>query len=60
MRGNLISLYDTFCFLDQQIEEQILKTIAKKNEACKRLMKIPGIAKTGSISASNPLKSTRR
>ena len=45
MRRNLISLYNTLCFLDQQIkeQEQILKAIAKENEACKRLMQIPGI-----------------
>jgi len=45
MRRNLASLYDSLCFLDRQITEQedILKTIAKENEACRRLMQIPGI-----------------
>ena len=45
MRRNLTSLYETLCFLDRQIneQEQLLKTIAKENEACKRLMEIPGI-----------------
>ena len=45
MRRNVISLYNSLCFLDQQIaeQEQILKFIAKENEACKRLMQIPGI-----------------
>jgi transposase len=45
MRRNLSSLYETLSFLDHQIAEQenILKTIAKENEACKRLMQIPGI-----------------
>jgi transposase len=45
MRRNLISLYNTLCFLDQQVDEQeqILKAIAKEKEACKRLMQIPGI-----------------
>ena len=45
MRRNLISLYSTLCFLDQQIneQEQILKAVAKENEACERLMQIPGI-----------------
>ena len=45
MRRNFAWLYDTLCFLDQKIAEQdgILKTIAKENEACKRLTQIPGI-----------------
>jgi transposase len=45
MRQNLASLYDSLCFFDQQIagQEKILKTLAKENEACKRLMHIPGI-----------------
>jgi transposase len=45
MRRNLNSLYDSLCFFDHQIAEQekILKTLAKENEACKRLMQIPGI-----------------
>ena len=45
MRRNLASLYNSLCFFDQVIAEQdaILKTIAKENEACKRLMQIPGI-----------------
>lgn len=45
MRRNLRSLYKTLCFLDEQVHEQdlILRELAKNNEACKRLMKIPGI-----------------
>lgn len=45
MRRSLQSLYETLCFLDHQITEQekLLKTIAKENESCKRLMKVPGI-----------------
>lgn len=45
MRRNLASLYESLCFLDRQITEQesILKTIVKENEACTRLMRIPGI-----------------
>jgi len=45
MRRNLASLYESLCFLDRQIAEHetILKDIAKENEACKRLMQIPGI-----------------
>lgn len=45
MRRNLRSLYKTLGFLDEQVHEQdlILRELAKNNEACKRLMKIPGI-----------------
>lgn len=45
MRRNLASLYNSLCFLDQQIDEQeqTLKAFAKQNDACKRLMRIPGI-----------------
>jgi transposase len=45
MRRNLASLYNSLCFLDQQILEQenMLKTVANQNEACKRLMQIPGV-----------------
>lgn len=45
MRRNLALLYDSMSFLDRQIAEQetLLKTIAKENEACKRLMQVPGI-----------------
>ena len=45
MRRNIASLYDSLRFFDQKIAEQdaILKTIAKENEGCKRLMRIPGI-----------------
>ncbi len=45
MRRNLVSLYESLCFLDRQIveQEQILKSISKENEVCKRLMTIPGI-----------------
>ena len=45
MRRGMQSLYETLNFLDSQIaaQENILKTIAKENEACRRLMEIPGI-----------------
>jgi transposase len=45
MRHNLTSLYESLCFFDHQIAEQekILRTFAKENEACKRLMRVPGI-----------------
>ena len=45
MRRNLTLLYESLCFLDRQIAEQesLLKDIARENEACKRLMQIPGI-----------------
>lgn len=45
MRRNLTSLYEGLCFFDGQIakQEEILKTIARESEACKRLMKVPGI-----------------
>ena len=45
MRRNLTSLYETLCFLDSQIldQEKILKDFARENEACKRLMQVPGI-----------------
>lgn len=45
MCQNLASLYDTLCHLDNKIAEQekILKTIAMENEACQRLMQIPGV-----------------
>jgi transposase len=45
MRHNLASLYESLRFFDHQIAEQekILKTFAKENEACKRLMQIPGV-----------------
>lgn len=45
MRHNLLSLYDSLRFLDQKIAEQdaSLKAIARENDACKRLMQIPGI-----------------
>lgn len=45
MRNNLISLYDSLCFFDQKIVDQdnALKILAKENEACKRLMQVPGI-----------------
>lgn len=44
-RSSLQSLYETVCFLDEKIAEQenLLKNIAKSNEAAKRLMKVPGI-----------------
>jgi transposase len=45
MRQNLTSLYESLCFFDNQIlnQEKLLKEIAKENEACKRLMQVPGI-----------------
>ena len=45
MRRNLGALYESLCFLDNRIleQEQILKDIARENEACKRLMRVPGI-----------------
>jgi transposase len=45
MRRNLNSLYDSLCFLDEQIlgQEKLLKEIVRENEACKRLLKIPGV-----------------
>ena len=45
MRRTISSLYETLCFIDQQVAEQenILKNIARENDACKRLMQIPGI-----------------
>lgn len=60
MRRLLSSLYDTLVFLDDQIAEQdkALKAIVKSNEACQRLMRVPGVgfvtatillAKAGSV-----------
>lgn len=45
MRRLLGSLNASITFLDAQIAEQnaTLKSIVKQNEACKRLMKIPGV-----------------
>jgi transposase len=45
MRQNLVSLYDSLCFFDQQIagQEAMLKAIVRENEACKRLLRVPGI-----------------
>lgn len=45
LRHSLAGLHETLHFFDHQIAEQerILKTIARENEACKRLLKIPGI-----------------
>jgi transposase len=45
MRRNLLSLYESLCFLDDRIldQEKILRDIARENEACKRLMQVPGI-----------------
>jgi transposase len=45
MRQNLTSLYAMLCFLDDRIldQEKLLKNIARENEACKRLMQVPGI-----------------
>jgi transposase len=45
MRQNLALLYEYLCFLDGQIleQEKLLKAVVKENEACQRLMKVPGI-----------------
>ena len=45
MRRNLTSLYESLCFFDERIREQdnLLKGVAKENEACQRLMRVPGI-----------------
>ncbi len=45
MRRNLASLYESLCFLDSRILEQdkLLKVVVKDNEACQRLMQVPGI-----------------
>jgi len=45
MRQNLTSLYESLCFFDRQIagQEAMLKAIVRENEACKRLLKVPGI-----------------
>ena len=45
MRRNLASLYEALCFLDERVLEQdkMLKAVAKENEACQRLMQVPGI-----------------
>ena len=45
MRQNLTSLYESLCFLDERIlaQEKLLKDIVRENEACKRLMQVPGI-----------------
>ena len=45
MRRNLSSLYESLYFLDNRIleQEKILKEIVRENEACKRLMQVPGI-----------------
>ena len=45
MRHNLASLYESLHFFDQQIagQEAMLKAIVRENEACQRLLKVPGI-----------------
>ena len=45
MRRNLASLYESLCFLDNRIlnQEKLLRDIVRENEACKRLMQVPGI-----------------
>ena len=45
LRRLLLSLYENIVSLEASIATQdvILKSIAKENEACKRLMKIPGV-----------------
>jgi len=45
MRQNMASLYESLSFLDRQIagQEAMLKTIVRENDACKRLLKVPGI-----------------
>jgi transposase len=50
MRHNLSSLYESLCFFDRQIagQEAMLKAIVRENEACQRLLKVPGIGLLGS------------
>ena len=45
MRRNLAALYESLCFLDNRIldQEKLLKDFVRENEACKRLMQVPGI-----------------
>jgi transposase len=45
MRRNLTSLYESLCFFDERIldQEKLLRDIVRENEACKRLLKVPGI-----------------
>ena len=45
MRRNLTALYESLCFLDSRIldQEKLLKSIVRENEACRRLMQVPGI-----------------
>ena len=45
MRRNLTSLYESLCFLDERIleQEKLLRAVVKENEACRRLMQVPGI-----------------
>ena len=45
MRRNLTSLYESLRFLDEKIldQETLLKAIVRENEACRRLMQVPGI-----------------
>jgi transposase len=45
MRRNLALLYESLCFFDNRIleQEKILKDISRENEACTRLMQVPGI-----------------
>lgn len=45
MRRLMASLYERIVFLDAQIamHDKELQTIAKEHEACKRLMKVPGV-----------------
>lgn len=45
MRRLLRAVYDNIRFLDEQIrlQEAVLKEVSRTNDACKRLMKVPGI-----------------
>ena len=45
MRRNLTLLHESLSFFDERIldQEKLLKEIVRENEACKRLLKIPGI-----------------
>lgn len=45
MRSLLRTLYDSLVFLDNQIagQDATLKAIAKSNETCQRLLRIPGV-----------------
>lgn len=45
MRRLILSLYERICFFDAQIvvQNKHIAAIAKENDACKRLLKVPGV-----------------